>query len=213
MSPSPRLEQTVDNTEFLDENSFVPPIVEPNASLPMNDAELNFSDNVSMNSVQNQPNFVAPQIGNNELLLAFSVRHKISDSALLDLLKLIPLLDLNRLPKNLKNIYDYSAASSYFFCECPLNYKNEIFNCLDCRKKSKNFFYVPNLLNRLGEIIPRYFNSGSIVEITLYTDGISTFQKSRYSIWPIYLVINKIPFNLRYKLKKCYYVWNMVWNI
>ena len=139
-SLSPRLEQTVENIEFLDENSFVPPIIEPNASLPMNDAGLNFSDNVSMNSVHNESNFIAPQIGNNELLLAFSVRHKISDSALLDLLKLIPLLDLNRLPKNLQNIYDYSAASSYFFCEYPSNYQTEIFDCQDCRSKSKNFF-------------------------------------------------------------------------
>lgn len=34
-----------------------------------------------------------------------------------------------------------------------------------------------------------------------YTDGISIFKSSRYSIWPFYLVINELPYQERFKME------------
>ena len=79
-------EHIVENSDTLDENSTVPPIILPIASTSMNYADLNFSDNASTNNVNNETHFAPPHVGNNQLLLSYSVRHKISDSALTDLL-------------------------------------------------------------------------------------------------------------------------------
>ena len=35
------------------------------------------------------------------------------------------------------------------------------------------------------------------ISFTLNTDGIPVFKSSNVSLWPIYLIINELPFNMR----------------
>ena len=61
-----------------------------------------------------------------------------------------------------------------------------------------------NFLEQSAEICKSFFNlsSGQFdCNFTLYTDGISIFEKSNLSIWPIYMVFNDIPYSFRYKLE------------
>ena len=69
-----------------------------------------------------------------------------------------------------------------------------------CSKPSENFFFCPNIEKRAKDIAMKYFGSGVMLNSTIYTDGVSTFEYSRYSIWPIYLVINNLPPKQRYSL-------------
>ena len=34
-----------------------------------------------------------------------------------------------------------------------------------------------------------------------YTDGVAVFRKSKYNIWPFYLIINEVPFKKRFNLE------------
>lgn len=38
------------------------------------------------------------------------------------------------------------------------------------------------------------------ISFTWYTDGVKIFKKSKYEIWPIYLVINELPYSERMKI-------------
>jgi len=40
-------------------------------------------------------------------------------------------------------------------------------------------------------------NNPSNISLTLNTDGIPAFRSSNFSFWPIYLLINELPFHLR----------------
>eukprot|EP00733_Pompholyxophrys_punicea_P000815 Pompholyxophrys_punicea_v1_NODE_304_length_2319_cov_4.614841.p1 type:complete len:146 gc:universal NODE_304_length_2319_cov_4.614841:1618-1181(-) len=48
--------------------------------------------------------------------------------------------------------------------------------------------------------IPDLVNFGSIA-VGLNTDGVPLFKKSKFSIWPIFLVFYHLPPNIRYKFK------------
>lgn len=36
------------------------------------------------------------------------------------------------------------------------------------------------------------------ISFTLYTDGVPIFKSSKFSIWPVYLVIHELPYEDRY---------------
>lgn len=113
----------------------------------------------------------------NDLILAFVVRHQLTDSAFNDLLTLMPLLGVTDYPKNSATFYNFVQSKSYFFCECLLMYAPKTFTCGSCKSKANNFFHVPDFISSCMRIIPQHFNSGQILQVTLYTDGISTFEK------------------------------------
>lgn len=60
-----------------------------------------------------------------------------------------------------------------------------------------------------GELYQKFLNSGNrelvrngkCFTFTLNTDGISLCQKSKKSIWPIILVINELPLQVRFCLE------------
>jgi hypothetical protein len=57
-----------------------------------------------------------------------------------------------------------------------------------------------------GRIYQEQIQSGNLgkknqISFSFNTDGISPFQKSTVTIWPIYLVINELPINHRFKME------------
>ena len=38
------------------------------------------------------------------------------------------------------------------------------------------------------------------ISFQLFTDGVALFRSSKYSIWPVYLVVNELPPNCRYAM-------------
>ena len=89
---------------------------------------------------------------------------------------------------------------SLFFCHCLAKYELKEFTCSVCNKKSSRYFIKPDFIANCYRIISKYFSSGNTIKVTLYTDGVNTFKKSKYAIWPIFLVLNDLPYNLRYKI-------------
>ena len=126
----------------------------------------------------------SPGVTKKDLILAFVVRHQLTDSAFNDLLTLMPLLGVTDFPKNSATFYNFIESKSYYFCECLLMYGPKTFTCGLCKSKANNFFHVPDFISNCMKIIPRHFNSGQILPVTLYTDGISTFEKFKYSSGP-----------------------------
>lgn len=42
-----------------------------------------------------------------------------------------------------------------------------------------------------------FITNGLTITFTMNTDGIPVFKSSGYSFWPIYLVINELPYHMR----------------
>lgn len=141
----------------------------------------------------------AGTISNSDMILAFSSRHKLSDAAVTDLLSMLRVMEVPGIPRKASDLFSCPDSKTFFFCDCH-EYRETNFDCNKC-KKSKNFFLVPNFIESCKKIICPQFPSGSTINASLYTDGVSTFQSSKFSIWPIYLVINNLDFSVRYNLK------------
>ena len=138
---------------------------------------------------------------NIDLIIAYIVRHKLTDKASNDLLKLLTILEVKEIPNNIQKLYNVGRSHSFFFCDCQVIYKSSSFQCESCQSISKNFFYTSDFIYECKRILPQFFKSGSLIDVTLHTDGINPFSKSKYSIWPVYLIFNDIPINQRFKLK------------
>ncbi|XP_043472593.1 uncharacterized protein LOC122505177 [Leptopilina heterotoma] len=50
-------------------------------------------------------------------------------------------------------------------------------------------------LNEPGELL----SDANNISFTWYTDGVQVFNKSKFSFWPFYLVINELPYSERFK--------------
>lgn len=106
------------------------------------------------------------------------------------------------MPQSITELYsfDRTGTKNYFFCSCG-TFKNQCFHCSSCNIKSSGFFHVPDLHTRLEQIVLRLFPHNFDLKLTIYTDGISTFKSSNYSIWPIYIVFNCLELKNRYALE------------
>ena len=153
------------------------------------------------------PNPILPQGSENpDILIAlkhFISRHNLTKQCSFDLLKLLKFTKESAcdIPQT---IYCKNKVNEYTFCNCfrEIYSKSSPF-CTTCNCLSLNHFSTHNFLDQVSEIAKRFFklSSGSFnIEYSLFTDGISIFEKSNSSIWPIYIVINNIAYNSRYKL-------------
>jgi len=58
-----------------------------------------------------------------------------------------------------------------------------------------------------GRVYKRFFSNGGFLDrknnisFMWYSDGISIFRSSHFSIWPMYLVVNELPYRERVKKK------------
>ena len=164
----------------------------PDLMLPVENLHLSDLNNSSIDVVNDN---IVPdiQISNSDLVLALSRRHNLSDAAITDFLSLLNILNISDVPQNIREIYSNTpSAKSYYFCQC-FSYKTTAFFCEACNKKAENFYYCPDFLTKIYNIASTSFNAGTSLRCTLYTDGVSPFKSSKYSIWPVYLVINNLP--------------------
>ena len=192
------------------ENNFVAPIptsnlnvFQPQCETPnvLADCEAPFMQNLLVDcELPCQLDKNTKLIENRDLLLAFAYRHKVSDSAMEDLFLLFQNMDLTKIPKNTRELYSYSKAKSHFFCYCPKKFKSIEFMCDQCNLKSDNYFCVPDFFLNLKRIFSYNHLPLLLQDVTLYTDGINIFEKSKYSLWPIFLSFNSLPLSERYKL-------------
>ena len=168
------------------EPDFAPPdITPPNSPSP-----------VSPN-MQNQNNPLA-SFSVSDVILGYSLRHKLSDTAVTDLIEMLKVLGTPNVPRNIRQIFSFEQAKTFFFCSC-LDCRPTAFSCQTCGE-SNNFFYLPCFETNCFRIVRRHFSSGVSLDMSLYTDGVSTFVSSKYSLWPIYMVFNDLDISVRYKL-------------
>ena len=132
----------------------------------------------------------------------FILRHNLIKECSLDLLKLLKYCKISNsdVPKQ---IYEQSKFIEFSFCNCFKEKSSDSPSCSICKESFSNYFSVNNFLEQSAEICKTFFNltSGSFnCKFTLYTDGISIFDKSNLTIWPIYMAFNNIPYTFRYSL-------------
>lgn len=161
------------------------------------------------------------------MILAFSLRHSLSATAIEDHLKLLSIL----LPAN--NILPHSlhvfkqllkdpsdTIKLHFFCQgCGARLSKQNTHCLTCGEESNNdnlkegnFFISLSLANQIRDIIQREGLSdctNTILGKTDYKpgdvsllwncDGVPLFNSSSNSLWPIRCIINELPAEVRYK--------------
>ena len=171
-----------------------------------------FEPSSPQNNVDNQnyiplpspDNVVAPPsipqvISNTDLIAAFSLRHQLSDVGVSDLISMLHLMGVDDVPRNASFLSLDSSSKTFHFCRCNF-FKETSFQCQSCQQKSENFYHIPNFEANCMRIVSRNFYSGASLDVTIYTDGISTFKTSKYSIWPVYMVFNNMPMDQRFNL-------------
>ena len=42
-------------------------------------------------------------------------------------------------------------------------------------------------------------SSKNLITVTVNTDGVPVFRSSSFSFWPIHLIVNELPYRLRYE--------------
>ena len=136
-------------------------------------------------------------------LLAFIFRHGLSMKCSKDLLELMKFSKSSTCEIPSK-IFETKKFLEFSFCNCfnEVNKKNFPY-CSICNVDNLNYFTINDFLSQAGDILISFFgNSSNTINcpFTLYTDGISLFDKSNLSIWPIYMVFNNIPYKYRYNL-------------
>lgn len=103
--------------------------------------------------------------------------------------------------------YCHSNSGNNFFIELPLlSQLQTMFLRLDFVDKLQfRFHRVKKALNNTediydGRIFKRFFSNGGFLDnkhnisFMWYSDGISIFHSSHFSIWPMYLVVNELPY-------------------
>ena len=135
-----------------------------------------------------------------DLVLSYCLRHNLTNVAMSGLFKLLKLMNPQYCPDIERPHYSAENNKSLFFCNCH-NYQQKVFKCSICNIVSNNYFCIPDLKANFFNIISKHFSSGCTLDITLYTDGVNTFEKSKFSIWSIYIVFNDLPFKIRYKIE------------
>lgn len=108
--------------------------------------------------------------------------------------------------------YCQSKSGNSFFIELPLlNQLQAMFLRPNFVKKLQfRFHRVKKASNNIediydGRVYKRFFGNGgfldgkSNISFMWYSDGISIFHSSHFSIWPMYLVINELPYRERIK--------------
>lgn len=110
-------------------------------------------------------------------------------------------------------------------CNSNVNNNKGYFVTSSIISQVKNLFSRPGFIDKLnykftiprvdncfrdiydGKIYKELSQEGSFlsninnISFTWFTDGVKIFKSSKFSIWPIYLVINELPFSERFKLK------------
>lgn len=68
------------------------------------------------------------------------------------------------------------------------------------RRYSENFsdIYDGHVYRELRQSYELLGNTANI-SMTMYTDGVKIFNSGKFSIWPIYLAINELPFSMRFR--------------
>ena len=69
---------------------------------------------------------------------------------------------------------------------------------LDLNKSTSKLGFITDI--RDGDMYKRFRETDSYT-LSINTDGVSPFQFSKRTIWPIYLVLNELPVKIRYKLE------------
>lgn len=163
------------------------------------------------------------------LVLAFSLRHSLSSTAIEDLLKLLSIIlpANSMLPHSLhifKKLLKHSSDTIklYFFCQgCGAHLPKEHKNCTSCGEESNtdnikdgNFFISLSLANQIRDILQKEgisdnTNKHPLLQKTDYKpgdvsllwncDGVPLFNSSANSLWPIQCVINELPDEVRFK--------------
>ncbi|CAF1090034.1 unnamed protein product [Brachionus calyciflorus] len=161
------------------------------------------------------------------VLFKLYIKHKMKKSCINEFISFFRILfpGLN-IPSNIDKIIETLSKKEdeikydlYNYCHnCSKSYKCDksyINNCKICQNKVSKFFHV-NILSQLRRILGKNLKlisqenseiykiiqeneKGKFFTFTLNTDGISPFKSSKTSIWPVYLVINEINLNDRFK--------------
>ena len=50
-------------------------------------------------------------------------------------------------------------------------------------------------------VLKKYTDSPSNISVIFNTDGIPVFRSSGFAFWPLYLLINELPYQMRYVCK------------
>ena len=147
----------------------------------------------------------------NKELETFVYKHKLSNHCIDDLLELLKhstnvLKD--KIPKSRYFLFKIPElkrnTKSIFLCKCLKIFGNPNEYCNTCTQKYLDCFTILNFEASVANLCLKYFVTNNNVfrlKVCLYTDGISKFNKSNKSIWPIYLVSADLDLRLRYKIE------------
>ena len=141
----------------------------------------------------------------NNLINYHCLKYNLSRSATNSLLNILSYSKSNpnfEIPKNhniLKKYIPEISIETFFLCWCPKHFKTKEFICQDCNQLPKNIFSVPDLSPQFDRIKQKT-KEGSL-NFAFFTDGVDIFKKSKFCLWPLYLVSTDLSYAERYKLK------------
>jgi len=74
-----------------------------------------------------------------------------------------------------------------------------IYERLNLRRLNKDRMYTDVYSGSVYQhlVSTKFLDDYRNISLTLNTDGIPVFRSSNFSFWPLYLIINELPFHLR----------------
>ena len=103
----------------------------------------------------------------------------------------------NKLVKNISNL----SSKSFFLCNCQEVFENENDLCEKCNHNPINYFTLPDFTDQLERLSKNVIFDANTFDFAFFTDGVDIYRKSKYCLWPLYMVSTQLPYSQRYKLE------------